>query len=292
MKKIIIALAAISVFIYAQFNWLEVSEYKISSDKIGNEFDGFKIVQLSDLHSKEFGKNNSTLIKKIKKLNPDIIVTTGDMYNSTNDDGEVFYNLAKELSKDYKIYYIVGNHEQISEVRREESEVSKENNYIESLKELGVTVLDNDKVEIEREGKKINLYGLEIPLRFYKDKNTATYSGDKPYDKSNVEKAIGKASEEDFNILLAHNPIYFPVYSSWGADLTLSGHTHGGIIRIPFKGGLLSPERTFFPKYDGGEFELDESKLIVNRGLGNDTIKLRIFNRPEISVITLKSSED
>lgn len=292
MKKIIIALAAISVFVYAQFNWLEVSEYKISSDKIGNEFDGFKIVQLSDLHSKEFGKNNNTLIKKIKKLNPDIIVTTGDMYNSTNDDGEVFYNLAKELSKDYKIYYIVGNHEQISEVRREESEASKENNYIERLKELGVTVLDNDKVEIEREGKKINLYGLEIPLRFYKDKNTATYSGDKPYDKSNVEKAIGESDEENFNILLAHNPIYFPVYSSWGADLTLSGHTHGGIIRIPFKGGLLSPERTFFSKYDGGEFELYESKLIVNRGLGNDTIKLRIFNRPEISVITLKSSED
>ncbi|MEW9096977.1 MAG: metallophosphoesterase [Clostridiaceae bacterium] len=292
MKKIIIALAAISTFVYAQFNWLKVSEYEVVSNKIGNEFDGFKIVQLSDLHSKEFGKNNITLIKKIKKLDPDIIVTTGDMYNSRNDDGEVFYNLAKNLSKDYKIYYILGNHEQVSEITRKESEGNKENNYIERLKETGVIVLDNDKAEIEREDKKINLYGLEIPLRFYKSKSTATYSGDKPYEKSNVEKAIGKASKEDFNILLAHNPIYFPVYSNWGADLTLSGHTHGGIIRIPFKGGLLSPERTFFPEYDGGEFELNESKLIVNRGLGNDTIKLRIFNRPEISFITLKSSKN
>ncbi|WP_315115262.1 metallophosphoesterase [uncultured Clostridium sp.] len=292
MKKIIIGFMAISTFIYGQFNWLKVSQYKIASDKIGDEFDGFKIVQLSDLHSKEFGKNNNNLIRKIKKLNPDIVVTTGDMHNSKNDDGEVFYNLAKDLSKDYKIYYIVGNHEQVSKITRKESEGNKDNNYLGKLKELGVIVLDNDKAEIERKGKKINLYGLEIPLRFYKSKDTATYSGDKPYEKSNVEKAIGKSSKENFNILLAHNPIYFPVYSDWGADLTLSGHTHGGIIRIPFKGGLLSPERTFFPEYDGGEFELNGSKIIVNRGLGNDTIKLRIFNRPEISVITLKSSKN
>ncbi|WDC83435.1 hypothetical protein PL321_11895 [Caloramator sp. mosi_1] len=100
---------------------------------------------------------------------------------------------------------------------------------------------------------------------------------------------MGKIDDRTYNILLTHNPLYFKTYSSWGADLTLCGHIHGGIIRIPFIGGFLSPERVFFPKYNAGKYEINNNILIVNRGLGNGDFGLRFNNRPEVTVITLSN---
>jgi uncharacterized protein len=291
-RKLIIFISmclAAALFIYTQNNWIQIVQYTIASSKVPQGFDGYKILQLSDLHSKRFGKDNKALISRINKINPDIIVVTGDMINSLNDAGEVFLNLAEQLSGQYRIYHIVGNHEQIAQWKAKENKSGWYGHYINELEKLGVVVLNDSKADIGRDGSKISLYGLEVPLPYYKAKDTPSYIGEKPYGSANVQKSLGEPEPKSFNILLTHNPMYFSAYREWGADLVLAGHMHGGIIRIPFKGGLLSPERAFFPQYDAGRFTEGESTMIVNRGLGNDSISIRIFNRPELSVITLKS---
>lgn len=284
VSSIIIGILA---FLYVEANSLQITEYTIISPKIPEEFEGFRILQLSDLHSKEFGRDNIRLIEQIKAQNPDIIVATGDMLNSGNDNGQVFYNLAKELVKEFKLYYIKGNHEQIAEFKAEEAGSGCFGSYMDELRNLGVIILDNDKAELKKGDASINLYGLETSLLLYRGRYSSNYNGEKSIDVPGIEKKLGGCERKKYNILLTHNPAYFQIYSQWGADLVLSGHIHGGIVRLPFLGGLLSPDATFFPKYDAGEFELGDSKMIVSRGLGNSTLKLRVFNRPEIVTITL-----
>ena len=274
---LLILIAAAKV--YLDNNFLEVSQYTVRSNKIPTSFKGFKILQLSDLHSKDFGNDNNKLIKKINRENPDIVVMTGDMVNANDKDFEVFIDLAEQLSKRYDTYYIVGNHEQnINDDKRKL--------LLDKIKEIGIRVLDNEKVTITRGTGSINLYGLWFNLRYYKDVNSE-YAKDIFFGAEQIQSILGNLDTESYNILLTHNPLYAETYSNWGADLILSGHIHGGMIRIPFVGGLLSPERTFFPKYDAGEYQVNGKTLIVNRGLGNGNFGIRLFNRPEISVITL-----
>jgi predicted MPP superfamily phosphohydrolase len=257
-----------------------VTHYTISSDKIPGPFNGFKILQLSDLHSKNFGTDNYKLIKKINNEKPDIIVMTGDMVSRNDTKYDTFINLAKQLCKSYDTYYIVGNHEQsISE--------DKLKALLDKLIEIGVRVLDNEKVTITKGRDSINLYGLWLDLRYYKDVNN-NYSKGVALRTEQIETILGNINSNSYNVLLTHNPLYFDTYSKWGADLTFSGHVHGGMIRLPLIGGLLSPERKFFPKYDAGKYKVNGKELIVNRGLGIGKLGFRLFNRPEISVITLK----
>jgi len=265
--------------IYFDNNFLEVSQYTVKSNKIPTSFKDFKILQLSDLHSKNFGNRNNKLIKKVNSENPDIIVMTGDMVNTKDTDFEVFINLAEQISKRYDTYYIVGNHEQnLTDDKRKI--------LIDKLNVIGIRVLDNEKVTITRGTESINLYGLWFALRYYKDLNNE-YTKDVFFGAKQIQTVLGNLDIDSYNILLTHNPLYADTYSNWGADLTLSGHIHGGMIRIPFIGGLLSPERKFFPKYDAGKYQVNGKILIVNRGLGNGDFGIRVFNRPEISVITL-----
>ncbi|NLM09241.1 MAG: metallophosphoesterase [Clostridiaceae bacterium] len=274
---VIIAIAKI----YFDNNFLEVLQYSAASNKIPPLFKGFKILQISDLHSKEFGNYNKRLVKKITGENPDIVVMTGDMVNSRDTDFEVFINFARQISKSYDIYYIVGNHEQnLSDDKRKI--------LIDNLNEIGIRVLDNEKVMITRGTDSINLYGLWFNLRYYKDLNNE-YTKDVFFGADQIQSILGNLDTDSYNILLTHNPLYADTYSDWGADLILSGHMHGGMIRVPFIGGLLSPEREFFPKYDAGKYQVNGKILIVNRGLGNGDFGIRVFNRPEISVITLSN---
>jgi len=283
--------------IYFQNSWLQVSSYTITSPRVPEAFNGYKIVQLSDLHSREFGTGNEKLLRKLQAIKPDIIVTTGDMKNSVNDNGQVFLSLLKQLAGQYPVYYVSGNHEQIADYKSPQEHQA----YMEQIKQQGVVVLDDHTTKITVAGESINLSGLILPLRYYKAKNTATYIGEKPFSKAFIEQAIGKPDPDSFTILMTHNPLYFADYADWGADLTLTGHMHGGVIRIPFMGGLLSPERSFFPHYDAGRFAIQqdnrEAALIINRGMGNETINVkeinvplpRVFNRPDISVIELRN---
>jgi len=275
----IAAILAFFSYIIGLF-WIDITKYEISSSKIPKSFNGYKILQLSDLHSRSVGTNNETLLKKIDAEKPNIIVITGDIVNTKDTDFSTAYKLAKSLTEKYPVYYIVGNHEQ-------RLPLQKFNEILSNLRQNGVTVLHNQSVPLFNGADRIDLTGLTLPLSYYT--NQLKQQTHKDLTPTTLKQFIGAPQKDIFHILLSHNPLYFETYASWGADLTLSGHIHGGIIRFPFIGGLLSPERTFFPKYSGGKYEIENSTLIVNRGIGNGTVNLRIFNNPEITVITLKN---
>ncbi|MEQ6389701.1 metallophosphoesterase [Bacillaceae bacterium S4-13-58] len=241
------------------------------------EFDGFKIVQLSDLHNKEFGEGNKRLVNKINKIKPDIIVITGDMLNNSQDipnNGEVLIELLENLNNNYPTYYVTGEHEEglYYEDRNKYQKEGTKEAYEEKLSNLGVTILNDEKTTIVEQDAKINLYGLKEHL-----------SGD-----IQIEKRLGVTSENEVNILLSHRPFYFDEYVDLGADIVFSGDTHGGMINLPFIGGIVSTEG-FFPEYDGGLFHKENSIMVVSRGLGNNPVPLRINNRPEVVEIILKS---
>lgn len=258
---------------------ITTSHYSIRSAKLPAAFDGYKIVQLSDLHNKAFGEDNERLLKKIAAEEPDIIVMTGDMTDDLGPANQVFLNLAQKLVESYPVYYIVGNHEQNFDQAGLE-------NLCATLREMGLVVLDNQMVRLEKDGQSIHLYGMWFNLRYYRDL-TSQDSADYYFDLKHMEEILGYCDREAYNILLTHNPVYFDTYCEWGADLTLSGHIHGGMIRIPFKGGLFSPEKELFPEYDAGLFTKGEQAMIVSRGLGNGTIGFRFWNCPDLVSITL-----
>ena len=284
-KKIIVLVCIALIFISILMCFIkkiDVTKYTISNEKIPEEFNGFKIVQLSDFHSQGYRDTMEKLISKVKDINPDIIVMTGDMVSWDMEDIEEVKILIKSLAEVYPIYYIDGNHEHLAEILRQSRYIS----FNKFMQELGVTIIKNDYVEIYKEDKSINLYGINLPL----DGATGLYVNKFQLEKNYVEKTLPKANEEKFNILLAHTPTFIKQYSKWGADLVLAGHMHGGIARIPFTNiGLLSPGRTILPRYAAGKFKVKSSTMIVNRGIGTSSFKLRIFNNPEITVITLRS---
>lgn len=288
MYKIIFIFIGIFILMYLYIkynvNTLEVTKYVVENKKVPKEFDGYNIVQISDLHSKLFGENNKKLIQKIKSLNPDIVVVTGDLIDGENNNYNVALDFMKEISKLYRVYYIIGNHEQKSLIKKYKDEYK---DYFNKLHKIDFVNLDNNKVEIVKGDSNINLYGLTVPYSCYKYlfDNQETTSIDIDF----LEEKLGKVDREQFNILLAHTPFYFDEYEKWGADLTLCGHVHGGIVRLPIVGGLLSPDRKFFPKYDLGKYIKNKSTMIVSKGLGGSKVLIRVNCKPEIVNIKLKN---
>lgn len=255
--------------------------YTIHSPKLPVEFDNYRITHLSDLHGAVYGQNHKNLMQKIRLTNPNLVVMTGDMADHSWGSIPHLLDLCRQICRYYPVYCVLGNHEQ-------EMKSRKLGPLLAGLKSLGVVVLDNESCLLSRHGASVKLYGLQIPMVYYKDP-LKEYKKEIEFSVSDVRKRLGIRKEEGYHILLAHNPLYYPAYRDWGADLTLSGHVHGGIIRIPGKGGLLSPDVTFFPKYDGGHFREDGKDLIVSRGLGNHFL-VRVMNPPELVVVTLHRS--
>ena len=260
-------------------NRFVIKEYKCRSSKLRKDA---LIVLLSDLHGKSFGKNNEKLIRAIDELQPDMILTAGDMYTSMRgSDTKTAEHLVTELASRYPIYYGNGNHEQKTRIFPEEYGSMYED-YSEKLREAGVRQLVNEKSSLL--DYHMDIYGSEIERGYYGKFKRVTM------EPSYLEKTLGKPDRERFSILIAHNPDYFESYAAWGADLVVAGHVHGGLMNLPVLGGVLSPALRFFPKYDGGEFTESESTMILSRGLGTHTLPIRIFNPGELVVIRLESS--
>lgn len=274
-KRLIINLSAIFLIIfvirlYIDNNVFEVSKLIISDDEIPKVFDGTKILQISDLHNKKYGDENQKLLAKIEEIEPDYIFLTGDMVSSRDVDFSTFYNLASALGKKYNCYYILGNHELDlkNELRKD---------IYNTLENYGINVLDNEEMSLTKEDKRINLYGMWYNPKYYIRED---------FSEEKMEEIMGKA-KDGYNILLTHNPDDFEIYANWGADLTFSGHVHGGMIRLPFIGGLISPNRTLFPKYDSGLYEFKDSALIVSRGMSRGQTGIRLFNKPELVLVEI-----
>ena len=265
---------------------LEITKYEIENEKIPKEFDNFKIVQISDLHNKSFGKGNKRLLEKIDSQNPDIVVITGDLVEGDNKNFVVALNLIDELLKKYKVYHIIGNHEQKSLIKKHK-ELYK--TYFDKLYKKNIVNLDNEKIRIKKDGKYINIYGLIIPLEYYPYFFKNYENKNMKLEQDFINNKLGEINRDEYNILLAHTPFFFEDYEKYGVDLVLAGHVHGGIIRLPKVGGLLSPNREFFPKYDFGKYIKNNTTMLLSKGLGGSKVLIRFACKPEIVSITLKS---
>lgn len=265
-------LLGLIIFCTYQNNSIVITKSNYSNPKIPTDFDGFKIVHISDLHNKMFGHDQAKLLGKVTGLAPDIIVVTGDLIDRRK------YNLASAMTfiagavKIAPVYYVSGNHEAWS---------GKFPLIRESLLGAGVCILDNAALELTKERSSIKIMGLADPGFL-----TANY-----FNAANSSKMAEQlnqwSADENFKILLSHRPEYFELYCENNVDLVFAGHAHGGQIRIPFIGGLVAPDQGLFPKYTSGSHIKGSTTMFVSRGLGNSIFPIRIFNRPEIVAVTL-----
>lgn len=258
------------------FRWqcwgLQTTRTEANLAGLPNRFDGYKIVHLSDLHGHEYGEGSETLLELVRAQEPDLIVITGDLIDQRGQLGMV-PALARGLAAIAPSYYVTGNHEW-----------GLGTGAVKDLKNLlaqcGVKVLSNQYEILERGGAQIALAGVDDPNGYA--------------DQTTPEELYARIQGETpglFTLLLAHRNDCFDRYAGAGYDFVLSGHAHGGIIRLPFVGGLIGTDRRLFPKWTSGIYTLGDSTLFVSRGLGNNTVPFRgfrIFNRPELAVITLK----
>lgn len=256
-------------FFYWQNNGIVVTKMLFENSKIPKEFEGFKIVHLSDLHNKEFGEGQKKLMKKIQESNPDLIVFTGDLIDHSKSEkgDESFINSIKDIAP---VLYVSGNHEAWS---------GKYDSLLNKLKDAGITVLDNERTKIEKDGKYIEIIGIQDPA-FFNNDNKKSFEEEL--------KKLVKEEDNNFKVLLSHRPELMDLYVHNDLDLVFSGHVHGGQFRMPFVGGVLAPNRSLFPKYTSGMHSINNTSMIISRGLGNSIIPIRIFNRPEIIEVTLK----
>ena len=248
---------------------LEISRYEVASQKLPESFDGFKIVQLSDLHGAEFGEDGMGLVEKVEELEPDIIALTGDFVTDEGDLAAV-EKLAARLVKLCPVYFVSGNHEFGSGLAVKVRNI---------LERAGVKYLSNEYLTISRGEDGILLGGVEDPLAY-----ADMLSPDELAQKMN------DAAPDAFKILLGHRNYWMTEYPELPVDLIFCGHAHGGLIRIPGVGGLIGTDRRLFPDFDAGEYNNGRYTLIVSRGLGNSVPIPRVFNRPEIVCVELSSA--
>lgn len=252
---------------------IEVSTYVVSTERVPEGLDGFRIVQISDLHNAKFGKDNEKLIALLEEAEPDIIVISGDMIDSRNTNVKVALELAEAMVAIAPCYYVNGNHE---------ARLSEYADLGDGLTALGVVVLEDSSVTVERCGEIFTVVGVSDPS-FKVDYLTDD-------EESVMRQTLDELADTDgFTVLLSHRPELFELYAEYGFDLIFSGHAHGGQFRLPFIGGLYAPGQGLLPEYDAGVFTSAGTNMIVSRGIGKSVVPMRINNSPEIVVVELKT---
>jgi len=272
---ILILVLSVSYYFYWGNNAIQTTHHDYASSEIPDAFDGFKVVQVSDLHNKNFGGD---LLAKITSESPDIIVVTGDVIDRNRTDlgvAEAFFEEAVAIAP---VYFVSGNHEVASGKYQELQRI---------LDDLGVENLDNASQVLSLNDEQINLLGLADPLTLLLE-DIIEEGSEEQVLQNNIMDVLNE-TPDNFNLLLSHRPEIFEVYEDAELDLVLSGHAHGGQIRLPFIEGLYAPSQGFFPEYTSGRYEESGTTMIVSRGLGNSLFPLRVFNRPELVVIELKT---
>lgn len=284
MRTWMIVLAVLIVLVllevFRELHCFQVKEYVVESEKLTGCGEEKRIVFLSDLHNHVYGKDNAKLLFAIQNAKPDLILVGGDMLvGKQGSSYEPALHFLRSLTDISPVYYANGNHEQ----RMKENPESYDTSYLEYKMELqraGVYFLENETITIE--GLKIT--GLEIPLSGYRRLRKGKIEADE------ITQRIGKKEGKEFHILMAHNPCYMELYKSWGADLILSGHLHGGVVRIPGILGVITPGFQLFPKYSGDLYKEEKQTVVVSKGLGTHTVNIRFLNPAEVIVLRLRGS--
>lgn len=275
-RKVIFFIILLLFIVIAWLVWsnktVKTTDIIVSSNNLPTEFNNYKIAHISDFHNAEFGEKNSKIIDILKNQNPDIIAVTGDLVDSNHTNIDIAVSFMKQAVKIAPCFYVTGNHEAWTE----------QYDKLESkLIECGVNVLHDTYFDLEKNGAKIKLVGIDDP---------SFTKGYELTEESIIETKLKEFELEDsYTILLSHRPEYFKTYVNSNIDLVLTGHAHGGQFRLPFIGGLVAPNQGLFPKYDSGLFTENNTNMVVSRGIGNSIIPVRINNRPEVIMIKLQS---
>ncbi len=266
--------SVILLYLYNQNTQVKVSHYTVKSKKISNCFNGYKIAHISDYHNTNSKRIKETLIKRLKENRPDIIVITGDLIDSRRTNIETASDFVKSIAHIAPIYYVFGNHE---------SRLKNIEYLEEKIQNVGAKILRNNYVKLEKDGEYIKLIGIDDPCFFGISKEE---------EKTKLENIIKTLAKEEnrFTILLIHRPEYMQIYSNNNVDLVFTGHAHGGQIRIPFVGGIIAPGQGMFPKYTSGIHEMNDTKTVISRGIGNSSFPFRVNNRPELVIATLTNN--
>lgn len=266
-KKILILILIIIIlipFCLYQNKHLVITTYTYESEKLGADLDGYRIVQISDLHNATFGKENKKLLETIRSCSPDIIVITGDLVDSNHTNVERAVAFVKEAVKIAPVYYVTGNHEYWLDPSENEQ-------MMQGILAAGAYDLDDEAVRIEKGDSSFLLVGL-----------------DDQHLSDETLKNLLQEQKNELSIVLAHEPQYLQNYANAEADLVLTGHAHGGQIRLPFVGGIVAPDQGFLPEYTSGQYNNTDTEMIVSRGLGNSIIPVRLFNYPEVVCVELR----
>ena len=266
-KKILILILIIIIlipFCLYQNKHLVITTYTYESEKPGADLDGYRIVQISDLHNAEFGKENKKLLETIRSCSPDIIIITGDLVDSNHTNVERAVAFVKEAVKIAPVYYVTGNHEYWLDPSENEQ-------MMQGILAAGAYDLDDEAVRIEKGDSSFLLVGL-----------------DDQHLSDETLKNLLQEQKNELSIVLAHEPQYLQNYANAEADLVLTGHAHGGQIRLPFVGGIVAPDQGFLPEYTSGQYNSADTEMIVSRGLGNSIIPVRLFNYPEVVCVELR----
>ena len=283
MTKWLILIGVILILCVAEWmreiSTFRITHYNIISDKLSGLKRERKVLFLTDLHNNCYGKENKSLLDAVRMQNPDLILIGGDMLVGKPElSTKVAEDLVCKLTEICPVYYVNGNHEQRMKIYPEKFG-TKYHEYKSIVEKTGVHFLENEHVDLTIDDCEIQIHGLEIPREGYKKFRKTVVSLEQ------IEERIGKADIAKYQILLAHNPIYTDTYLKWGADLVLSGHLHGGIVRIPGLGGVITPQFRLFPKYSGELTVKDGKSVVVSKGLGTHTIRIRFLNPAEVIVL-------
>ncbi|MFC2949419.1 metallophosphoesterase [Virgibacillus sediminis] len=273
MKKWSIFLVFILVILLISIKaYLDTTEFKVNrvqfhSDKLPENVE-FTVLQISDLHNKVFGHDNQELIETVNQSNADIVVMTGDIIDRKTDDFQDVFTLVEGITDSGQdVFFVTGNHEQDHDNMEE---------FLDGLRERNVTVLDNRNTQVRVEGVTVNLAGV----------------ADSSTDHEDIERAFAGLQPESYTILLSHSPGIMGKYRNIPADLILSGHTHGGQVRLPFIGPIVAPEQGLFPEFDQGVFETGRNQyLYIDSGLGTSVAPIRFLNKSQLSLITITGSD-
>lgn len=273
---VIAALIFLGIII-RDMNRFVVVSYRVKSTKVKEKF---SFVLLSDLHNKSYGRHNEKLAEAILDLKPDCAIVAGDMYTSrAGSSYEHAVELLGAISEKLPVYMANGNHEHKTDYDRK-TFGDMYDRYRAELDSYGLKPLVNERVQLA--DRNISICGSQIGRECFQHFKRF------PMPEDYLDKLVGRAEKDKFQILIAHNPDYFEEYAAWGADLVLSGHIHGGIVRFPGLGGMVSPAVKLFPKYDGGIFQIGGSTMILSRGLGTHAIPVRMWNPGELVYVTVE----
>jgi predicted MPP superfamily phosphohydrolase len=287
IKVVVVALLILCILFLAEgrreLRFFKITRYSLCVPKFRALNSEKKIVLLADLHNKVYGRNNEKLLESIRGEKPDLILIAGDMLVGKADTGcQAALNFVIRLPSICPVYYALGNHEQRLKENPRQYGDKVYKDFINKIQKSGVKILENQSDDIMLDNLCVKISGLELPLKTYEKFKRYSVTAD------DISQRIKKSEPRKYNLLIAHNPVYFPAYKKWGADLTVSGHLHGGIIRLPVIGAVITPQAMLFPKYSGELSQEGEQAIAVSKGLGTHTVNLRFFNYAEVVVLHLR----